>query len=257
MTYSRIFFCCLIFLLWLSGVRGQQIDASLIPDRPGQSPFPSKVNKGVWMVEAGFGQFNLAGASNEQKTSQITGQVRIGLLENMEIFLAGSWLSAKNFIATMTDESGLGPFQAGTKLLVAREKGGFPRMEFHARMTLPWTGYEHFIPDDVEPAFDFNFLNHLTSSTLLTYGVGMFWTGGDENGFYGLKLTHWIKNQYGFYAEHHSDLRSDFEIDYHFGIGVQIMLEDRIQFDTGIDFGQVEGQAILSLTAGLSFVLKK
>ncbi|MFK7808800.1 MAG: hypothetical protein AB8F74_13435 [Saprospiraceae bacterium] len=257
MSKSSLIFILLCIWPFIAMLNAQDTKAALMPARPGMSPFPSKLDKGLLALETGVSAFRSEKENIKDLTTQIPLQIRFGLLENLELNLTMAYEFFRvDGNRSDDDYTGLGETSIGAKIKIADEKGIFPRIEFHGSLELPYFGESLSIPDDVEPDFDINFLHNINNQTQLTYGAGIFWRGPDENGFYGMKFTRFMKERHAFFAEHYGLLRGNNKNEFHLGFGYLFWIKEKIQFDIGFDFGGLKETRIWGLNTGLSFLLK-
>jgi hypothetical protein len=207
-------------------------------------------------LEAAFGQTKIKSDTGKDRNSFVPTQLRLGLLENMEVSLGLTYRRFESNSSSVDSTfKGLDATTLGAKFRIAEARGVFPQMEVHGQLRLPYFGEEAFIPDDVEPSFDINFSHQFSNSFRLTYGFGMFWRGPDENGFYGLKLSKFLNRHNGLFFEHYSYLRGNGKNESHLAAGYMRWIGDRIQFDASVDAGAQKELTFVTFSIGCSTLL--
>jgi hypothetical protein len=249
-------FLFILFASFAQLVFAQEQVSEFLPDRPGLSPFPSRLEKGMLALETGFGRTKIKSDSGDDLNRFVSTQLRYGLLANMELNLGLTYRNVEANSNTIDSTfKGMDATTLGARFRIAEEHGLFPQMECHGQLRLPYFGNEAFIPGDVEPSFDLNFLHRVSDSFRLTYGFGMFWRGPDENGFYGMKLSKFFNRSNGLFLEHYSYLRGNGKNEAHLAAGYMLWLGERIQFDTSLDFGKQKELTFVTFSIGCSTLL--
>jgi len=258
MPYKQLFFILFFLLFTLSKLSAQEsTPASLIPARPGLSPFPSRLDKNTLVLEGAYSLTREKATIGSDRINRLPVQLRYGILENMEVNLGFEYRSLQENTAGIDSTfSGLSATTVGAKFRIIEERGIYPRIEFQGTLKLPYFGEEKFIPLDVEPSFNLSFLHNINERFLFTYGFGMFWRGPDENGFYGVKATKWLNNSNAFFVEHYAYLRGNDKNEAHIAAGYILLAHRKFQLDTSIDLGKMKGRSFFGLNVGVSILLK-
>ena len=249
----------LLLCIFLS-VNAQSQTASFKPDRPGNSPRPVKLDKGVFNIAGGFLFENttLDDRSPQSSLQDISISLRYGLLENMEVYLRSTYRSLflHSYIPSTKKISGLSPISIGSRVMIAKERGIYPHIELQGELLLPYLGKEDFTPRDVEPSFAFSFLHTLSENTILTYGLGMYWTGPDERGLLGAMLTRSLKPRHGIFGETYAFLKGHGAGEVYLGAGYFFLLRPTLQLDVSLQYGGGKDSRTFGLSLGFSTDLK-
>jgi hypothetical protein len=247
----------LFVLALFTQLSAQEGEVNLISARPGLSSFPSRLDQGSFVLEAGFSMEREYNESDFDENRKVPIEFRYGLLENMEVNIAFTYRSFEvNEEPLDRLYRGLDATVIGAKFRIAEERGIYPRIEFSGNLKLPYFGEETFIPEDVEPRFNLSFLHNVNDKFRFTYGFGMFWRGPDENGFYGLKVTRFMGTKHGFFVEHYAYLRGNEKNEAHIGAGYILLANRKIQLDVGLDLGGMKDRTFLGGNLGFSVLLK-
>lgn len=248
----------LFILVLFTQLWAQEEKQSFTPARPGFSPFPSRLDQGAFVLEAGYFSGREYMDSNADKNRKVPVEFRYGLLENMEVNVSFGYRSYELSQEPIDSiYKGLDATAIGVKFRIAEERGIYPQIEFSGNLKLPYFGEEIFIPEDVEPRFNLSFLHNVNEKFRFTYGFGMFWRGPDENGFYGLKATRFLGTKHGFFVEHYSYLRGNGKNEAHLGAGYILLANRKMQLDVGLDLGGMKDRTFVSGNLGLSILLKE
>ncbi len=247
----------LLVLAIVTQLCAQENKLAEFPARPGLSPFPSRLDKGSFVLEAGYFSGREYKESDFDENRKVPIEFRYGLLENMEVNIAFTYRSYEvNQEPIDSLFRGLDATVVGAKFRIAEERGIYPRIEFSGKLKLPYFGEETFIPQDIEPRFNLSFLHNVSDMFRFTYGFGMFWRGPDENGFYGLKATRFLGAKHGLFVEHYAYLRGNEKNEAHIGAGYILMASQKLQLDVSLDLGGMKDRTFLTGNIGLAILLK-
>ncbi len=254
------YFTILVFLLIFlssSNLFAQDHETSVVsPDRPGGTVDPAKLDKGVLNLELGanFSTFKPKEGS-DINAQNYAGLLRYGLLERMEVNIGWDYNRIEGLNGNDAT-TGLGPFSTGIKMAVADENGGFPQIEFEARLSHAHLGSKAFRPADTEPEFNFSFANNFSDRTAINYAIGMFWEGAEEAGYYGFMVQHFLTSNLMAYGETYGFVRGDFNKEVHLACGLTYLVNNNLQIDCSIDIGRDDGNTLFFVDFGMAAMLK-
>ncbi|MFT6706035.1 MAG: hypothetical protein ACJATF_000859, partial [Flavobacteriales bacterium] len=131
----------LFVLALFTQLSAQEGEVNLISARPGLSPFPSRLDQGSFVLEAGFSMEREYNESDFDENRKVPIEFRYGLLENMEVNIAFTYRSFEvNEEPLDRLYRGLDATVIGAKFRIAEERGIYPRIEFSGNLKLPYFG---------------------------------------------------------------------------------------------------------------------
>jgi len=142
-------------------------------------------------------------------------------------------------------------------MAVVEEKGWWPQIEFEGKLYLAKIGDKEFIPDDIEPEFNFNFANNPTDKISLNYHVGLIWESAEEAFYYGFMVNQQIGQRFTGFIEHYGFIRGDFAGEGHFAAGIMYLVTNDLQLDLMGNYGFDDWGTFLFVECGVSVRLAK
>ena len=157
-------------------------------DRPTQSESPYLMRKGFFQIETGAIYVHRDDPEKRLDRMQLgTTLLRYGVFNNFEVRISDSYewvhVFTKENSADST-ESGIGPVNAGFKVLVAKEKGIRPEMSILGSITFRHIGDEAFNPTYSFPTGKLLCTHTLTKKLSLGYNIGFSYSGETADGFF-------------------------------------------------------------------------
>jgi len=248
----------------------QNIDHSIITDRPDATESPNTVEPGYVQIETGgyYTSYENAGVKTESHGYNTT-LARIGLLENMELRLGVNYennrvTSGMGEASVKTDFKSFSPLLAGIKINLFEGQslsGGPGKTDFgflgHVYLPFSTSTPQGINPSDPKTTgadFRFSVGHELSDRAGLAYNFGGQWAG-DGSGMafvYTLAYGYSLSEHIGAYIEVYGDAPELASANHYWDAGFTYLVGWNLQYDVTIGRSITHGQDLL-LSAGLSY----
>ena len=256
-----LFLIFTVFTLFFSiNVYSQVEDIST--DRPDQSESPYLMDKGFFQIEAGVTSENDEPVK-DFKTSTLSAPsvlLRYGIAKNVELRGGIEVINSKTTInGTSTNENGMGPLMAGTKISLFSEKGSMPETALLLSITIPFKDNSAFQSDYIGTEFRFAMTNSLGKRFSLSYNLGGEFGAGapGATGLYTIALGASLVKKLSGFVELYGFMLQKTSPDHRFDAGLTYLILKNVQVDLAFGFGISERSPNYFIGGGVSVRLPK
>ena len=228
----------------------------LITDRPDRTESATSVPAGLLQIETGL-EFLNETLNDESELSEITiagTLLRYGLIENLELRLAGAFLSQE--LRTISEDSkneGLSDLMVGAKYEFINAHETIPDLAILFSLFLP-IGAEKLTSSDVEPNAVLSLSKSATNYLDIGCNIGIHYNSSDQKSlyFYTLAAGFGITEEFGAFTEIFSEILSNSSPFYSINAGFTYLLLNNLQLDISGGNGFFNSLEVWYFGAGFS-----